>query len=271
MRAGTNWRPSKVVRVNRVLESSTRPLHAVTDAGPALVKYMGNRAGNDALIGELLAAELATEIGLHTPDFAVVSIPSIPTSDPLLTIDAGPAFFSRWEQAQSLSPNSSLLANLREPHHIPLLVTFDTWIRNKDRFADDFDGVNMNYDNILFQADKRKTRLLVIDHSHAFAETTLEDEINDEWISEENVYGLFNEFSPMLTRPAIRSAVSAICRLESDKIEAICRSVPAVWGMTPDLATRLSRCLVERAKLMERWLLGKLFAQMELDLEGKEA
>jgi hypothetical protein len=231
---------------------------------------MGNRAGNDALIGELLAAELAAEIGLATPDFAVARIPVIPTSNPMLTMEEGPAFFSRWEQAQSLSPNSKLLANLREPHHIPLLVAFDTWIRNKDRFADAFDGVNMNYDNILFQADKRKTRLLVIDHSHAFAETTLDDEINDEWISEENVYGLFNEFTPMLSRASIRSALAAICRLEVDHIEGICRSVPADWGMTPDLATRLSLCLVRRAKLMERWLPGKLFAQTELDLEGKE-
>ncbi len=221
-------------------------------------------------MGELLAAELAAEIGLLTPDFAVVRIPIIPPTDPLLMIGEGPAFFSRWEQAQSLSPNSQLLANLRETHHIPLLVAFDTWIRNKDRFADDFDGVNMNYDNILFQADKQKTRLLVIDHSHAFAETTFEDEINDEWVSDENVYGLFNEFTPMLTRPGVRSALAAICRLEADHVEAICRSVPAVWGMTPDLATRISRCLVERAKLMERWLPGKLFAQMELDLGGKE-
>jgi len=270
MRAGRDWQPSHIVRVNRVVESSTRPLHAVTDKGTALVKYMGNRAGPDSLITELLAAELATAIGLHTPDFAVVPIPAIKTPNPLVTVSEGPAFFSRWEQAHPLSPNSELLANLREPAHVPLLVTFDTWIRNKDRFSNDFDGTNMNYDNILFRADKRKSQLLVIDHSHAFAESTLEDEINDGWISEETVYGLFNEFSPMLTRARIESALTAIRQVEIDQIEDICRSIPTDWGMTASLTKRISHCLVERAKHMQQWLPNSLFAQMELDLEGKE-
>ncbi|WP_420360257.1 HipA family kinase [Agrobacterium vitis] len=271
MQAGTNWRPTRIERINTILSSSTKPLLAVTDLGTAVVKYMGNKAGLDVLVTELIAAELANRIGLKTPDFAVVEIPSITTADPFVTIEAGPAFFSRWEQAYSLSPNSKLLADIRRLHDIARLVTFDTWIRNKDRFAGDANGGIVNYDNILFKADKRKTQLLVIDHSHAFAETTLEDEISDLWATEKSVYGLFNEFVPMLTRRDIESALHAICAVEINDIEDICLSTPPQWGFTTTLAKRLAGLLAERAKLMNEWLPDAIFAQMELDLHGKEA
>jgi hypothetical protein len=270
MLAGVNWRPARIERVNAVLTTSTKPLLVVTNAGTALVKYMGNRAGLDALVTELLAAELAGKIGLRTPDFAVVEIPEIETADPLVSVQAGPAFFSRWEQAQSLSPNSKLLANLRTPSDVARLVVFDTWIRNKDRFADDANGGVLNYDNILFKADKRKTQLLVIDHSHAFAETSLEDEINDSWATEQTVYGLFNEFAPMLTRRDVKLALDILCSVAIGGIWDICRSPPPQWGFTASMANRLAALLVERAKLMNEWLPDAIFDQMEFDLDRKE-
>jgi hypothetical protein len=242
----------------------------VTDTGTALVKYMGNRAGLDALVTELLAAELAGRIGLCTPDFAIVAIPEIETADPLITVQAGPAFFSRWEQAQSLSPNSKLLANLRTPGDVARLVAFDTWIRNKDRFAEDANGGVLNYDNILFKADKRKTQLLVIDHSHAFAETSLEDEISDYWATEQTVYGLFNEFASMLTRRDVKLAIDSVCAVAIDEIRDICRSPPSEWGFAPNKANQLADLLVRRAKLMSEWLPDAIFDQMELDLDRKE-
>ena len=271
MLAGLHWQPARIERVNRVLATSTKPLLVVTDAGTALVKYMGNRAGLDALVTELLAAELAGRVGLRTPDFAVVEIPDIETNDPLVTVQGGPAFFSRWEQAQSLSPNSKLLANLRRPSDVALLVVFDTWIRNKDRFADDADGGVLNYDNILFKPDKRKTQLLVIDHSHAFAETSLEDEIHDFWATEETVYGLFNEFAPMLTRHDVKSALDTLCAVAIGEIRDICLSPPPEWGFTAGTANRLADLLVTRANRMSDWLPDAIFDQMELDLDGKEA
>ena len=228
---------------------------------------MGNRAGSDALVTELLAAELAGKIGLHTPDFAVVEIPEIDASDALVTVQAGPAFFSRWEQAQSLSPNSKLLANLRKPSDVARLVVFDTWIRNKDRFAEDANGGVLNYDNILLKADKRKSQLLVIDHSHAFAETSLEDEINDFWATETTVYGLFREFAAMLTRSDVKSALDTLCAVPIGDIRNICLSPPPQWGFTAGAANRLSGLLVERAILMNDWLPNAIFDQMEFQLE----
>ncbi|MEQ1403785.1 HipA family kinase [Neorhizobium sp. Rsf11] len=253
-----------------MLSTSTKPLHVMTDEGAALVKYMGNRAGLDALVSELLAGELAGKVGLRTPDFAVVDIPIIETSDPFVTVQPGPAFFSRWEQAQSLAPNSKLLASLRDPGDVSRLVVFDTWIRNKDRFADDPNGTLLNYDNILFKADKRKTQLLVIDHSHAFAETSLEAEMHDDWATERVVYGLFNEFLPMLKRSDVKSAIDTVLALAIEEIETICQSTPVQWGITAAVADRIAELLVRRANLMSEWMPDAIFAQLELDFDGKE-
>lgn len=271
MATGNKWQPTRINRVNRVLGTSTKPLLAMTDAGAALVKYLGNPQGNDALVSELVAAQLANRVGLLTPEFAVVRIPHIEVLDPFVDVQEGPAFFSRWEQAASLAPNSKLLAQLRAPSDVSLLVVFDTWIRNKDRFTGDPYGGNFNYDNLLFKPDKRKTQLLVIDHSHAFAETTLEGEITADWATEQNVYGLFNEFAPMLTRHDVQSALDTLCAVPIDEIRAICASAPPEWGFGGVLASRLGDLLVERAHLMRTWFADAVFDQMELDFNGKEA
>ncbi|WP_332305489.1 HipA family kinase [Rhizobium sp. GR12] len=267
MLAGTKWRPTRIERISSVLSTSTKPLYVVTDAGMALVKYMGNRQGLDALVSELLAAELAGLVGLCTPDFAVAEISELTTEDPFVTVLPGPAFFSRWEQASSLAPNSRLLANLRNPSEVALLVVFDTWIRNKDRFADDANGEVLNYDNILFKADRRKTQLLVIDHSHAFAETSLEDEINDEWAKEQIVYGLFKEFAAMLTRNDVKSALDRLCTIAIDKIEDICAASPPEWGFMNNTAHRLAEALVHRADCMRNWVPDAIFAQQEMKFD----
>lgn len=270
LQAGRRWQPTRIERVNNVLNTSTKPLLVVTDMGLALLKYIGNAQGNDALVAELLAAELAAMAGLTTPDFAVERIPEIPTRDPFIIAQAGPAFFSRWQPAASLAPNSRLLRALRDPKDIARLVVFDTWLRNKDRFSEDIFGGVTNYDNILIVPDKQKSKLLVIDHSHAFTETTLENEINADWANEEQVYGLFNEFAPMLRRRDVESAINLICSLALSDIRDVCRSSPVEWGFVPQLADTLAELLVERANKMRRWLAVAIFDQLEMDLQGKE-
>lgn len=149
-------------------------------------------------------------------------------------------------------------------------MVFDTWIRNKDRFANDADGSVLNYDNLLFKADKRKTQLLVIDHSHAFAETSLELEIDALWATEKTVYGMFNEFAAMLTRRDVIMAIDTICAVAIDEIRAICLSPPPEWGFTRGMADRLAGLLAERAILMSEWMPDAVFDQRELDFDRKE-
>ena len=175
-----------------------------TSDGPAIVKYLGNPAGEEALICELVGTEIANLLSLRTPDFAISDITSMEIpSDPPANVREGPAFFSRWEEATALSPNSSLLLKVRNKADIAKVVVFDTWIRNPDRFVSLADrcgaGETANFDNLLFRGDKRMAEVLVIDHTHAFVETTLEDELDNDWINEQYVYGLEGQRVPYNT------------------------------------------------------------------------
>ncbi|MEJ5084816.1 HipA family kinase [Brucella pseudogrignonensis] len=272
MFAGIHWQPHAIERIHEVKGTSTKPLKAVTDAGVALIKYIGNPAGEDALISELIGSELANLVGLDTPAFAVVNIPRTEIDAVGSIAEAGPAFFSKWEQSFSLAPNSQILRNVRDTKKIVLLVIFDTWIRNKDRFCSDYNGQyeNNNFDNILFIPDKRKTKLMVIDQTHAFAETGLEYELDDGWANEEIIFGLFDEFKPFLNRNDIEFALNAISRIDANTIESICQSTPKEWGMTSTLAKRLTECLIARGRNMQNWAMNSLLDQLELNLDGKE-
>jgi hypothetical protein len=271
--AGRHWKPTFERVTGVVAATSTKPLRVMTDDGPAIVKYIGNKAGSDALICELIGTELANCIGLTTPDFAVAYMPSLELPTHLfLRVESGPAFFSKWEDATSLSPRSTLLGNLRKPDDIAKLVAFDTWLRNKDRFSDpaNQDFGSKNFDNLLLRPDKRKVQLLVIDHSHAIAETTLEDELGQGWVDEQKVYGMFPEFVQYVTRRGIQGALAEINKIDVERIERICQEVPRDWGMTHALAQRLSNCIVERARKLGSWLPALLFDQYEMNLEGRE-
>lgn len=230
---------------------------------------MGNRAGDDALICELVGSELARLMGLSTPDFAVAHIPSLslPTH-PGTVIESGPAFFSKWEESTALSPNSSLLQKIRHPNHIAKLVVLDTWIRNGDRFSSSggVGKVSMNFENVLLRKDKRLVELLVIDHSHAIVETTLDDELDEEWVNEEVVYGMFRQFEPFVTRKHLLDALQTLEQVDAEAIQGVCASIPIEWGATHNLCQKLADCLIRRGKRLCEWLPQTIFGQYELDL-----
>lgn len=270
MRAGTEWKPKRVERVVRVMQSSTMALHVETDEGPAILKYMGNPQGDVALCCELIGTELANAVGLTTPPFAIVSVPSLTVPGyPLVQVGAGPAFLSRWETSAALSTAAQpkLLEALRNPDDVSTLVAFDTWVRNKDRFtaADDGQGVE-NRENLLFRQDKRKSQMIVIDHSHALVETTLEDEMGGEWVDEQVVYGRFPQFEPLMRAAVVRQALARICDDGAKSAGPVCEATPREWGMTSALAEQVADCLRKRAFRLQEWLLGSLFDQLELEV-----
>jgi hypothetical protein len=265
--AGRVWTPSRIVRVNGVKETSTRPLYVVTDEGPAIMKYMGNPQGLESLICELVGTELANNIGLVTPDFCVIEVPAIETYIyPFISTRAGPAFFSRWEGATALSPRSELLKKLRKPEDIAKLVAFDTWLRNADRLSGGDGAGTSNFDNLLLRPDKRKIQMLVIDHTHAIAETNLEDDLGPAWVEEECVYGLSDQFETFMTQRRLQAALAAIGAIDVQTVERICGSVPREWGMTAALTDRLARCITDRGARLQTWLPTALFDQHELNL-----
>jgi hypothetical protein len=235
------------------------------------MKYMGNPQGLDALICEIVGTELANNIGLITPDFCVAEMPSVVTDNyPFISTQAGPAFLSRWEEATALSPKSELLKKLRKPEDVAKLVAFDTWLRNMDRLSDENGADTSNFDNLLLRADKRKIQMLVIDHTHAIAETTLEDDLGQAWVEEERVYGLSDQFEAFMTQRRLQAALAAIGAIDVQSIERICESVPREWGMTAALAGNLARCITDRGARLHTWLPTALFNQHELNLANGE-
>jgi hypothetical protein len=269
LRAGSSWRPTRIERVVRVMESSTMALYVETDVGPAVLKYMGNRQGEIALCCELVGTELACAIGLITPPFAVMEIPelSIP-HQPFVQPRAGPAFLSKWVPSVAFSPSVEprLLKKLRNREAPAKLIVFDTWVRNKDRFSPTNGGAAVeNRENLLFAQDGRMTQMVVIDHTHALVETTF-DELGTDWVKEEVVYGQFPQFAAFVTPRAVKDALARICSEDKDALNSICDSVPREWGMTGTVSALLAQSLQQRAARMQEWLPKSLFDQGELDV-----
>jgi len=128
----------------------------------------------------------------------------------------------------------------------------------------------VNFDNLLLRRDKRKVELLVIDHTHAFVETTLEDELGQAWVDERTIYGLFRQFEPFLTRKSVDRALAAVKQIDLATVEHICDGVPRAWGMTQALSDRLSSCVIDRGEKLASWLPSALFEQYEMDLVQEE-
>lgn len=241
-----------------------------TDEGSALVKYIGNSQGCDALICDLVGTELARLMGLYTPEFAVMAIPSFEISKPIIQTEAGPAFCSKWiDEAHPLSPNARLLNKLRNKGDIAKLVVFDTWIRNSDR-CPDVDNPNdraSNWDNLLFAPDKRMVQMIVIDHTHIFVEGTLEDDLgNDDFITEEVVFGLFDQFKPHLNHIEVRKSLDALASIDRDTIWEILGIVPQEWGLTEGMKENLVEFLIQRAIRLPNWLPTLMFDQAEMNV-----
>ena len=134
LHCGRDWQPTAIARVIEMIDSSTCVAKVATDAGIGFVKGLGNPAGNESLALELVGTELAAALGLTVPSFAIIAIEGI--TIPTLrggTFDVGPAFISKELRGGPSDGGNAFLKRLANPADIPLLVAFDTWVRNIDR------------------------------------------------------------------------------------------------------------------------------------------
>lgn len=265
-----DWNPTRVTRVVKKLGTSTKPVLVDTDDGPALLKYMGNPQGNDALIAEKLAADFAVELGIPCPPYSILSITPQQISPPAIGAVAGPAFLSKWmNPATTFSPQSEMLEHLRDTDFVPRLVVFDTWIMNGDRFEPAPGGREPNYDNLLFVPDIQKVKAIVIDHTHAFVEQTFEEEVFAEnWWADEEPLGLFPNFDTYLNHDAVMSQIDAINELCSERLEEVIASLPPEWHMSVAVREALFEGLKQRAQHLANWLPPALFDQTEMNYRG---
>jgi hypothetical protein len=246
---GVAYSPLEVQRVTRTFTSSSRPARVLTDAGPGFVKGLRSPAGDGSLAAELMAAELATLMGLSVPPFAVIFDPKldVPMTDWRVPVMDPPLFCSKEVEGTPSDGTDVFLSRLDRPEDLAKLVIFDTWVRNVDRWAPDGHG-EPNRDNLLFGAVGRGVyRAYPIDHASCFVVGTFEELDAEGPLVDEEVYGLFPEFRPYLTPNLVASAVETMLAITANDVREIVNSVPAQWGMTAHVRGKLCDLITQRA------------------------
>lgn len=268
LKCGLNWQPTLVNRVIDTLATATRVAKVKTDAGNAFLKGMGNPAGNQSLAMELVGAELATQLGLFVPDFAILELTDIEV--PMLDrgrMSFGPAFVSREVKCITSDGSPHLVARLRDPDELALLVMFDTWIRNLDRCPPpDYYDPKPRFDNLCYTPDDRKLKLMVIDHSHCFVEGELELEIGSaEFVDDSRVYGCFPEFEEYINEQRLRRAADKIVSIDVAAITEIMNSIPLAWGPTQSVRKVWVDQIAARQQRIPDVVIGQLVSQVRME------
>lgn len=235
LRCGRNWQPTFVDRVIEIFPTSTRVALVNTDAGFGYMKGMGNPSGNQSLAMELVGSELAANLGLFVPDFAVVDLQEIEV--PMEgggNLAFGPAFISRQCRCIPSDGTLELVSRLANSDDLALLVMLDTWIRNLDRCPPaDYLDPTPRRDNLCFSPDGRKLKLMVIDHSHCFVEEQLELGLEEAgFVEDDRIYGYFPEFEQYISESSLRKAAQAVTAIDAATVAEIVASVPQAWGPT---------------------------------------
>lgn len=269
LRCGLNWQPTSVNRVIETFPTSTRVAKVKTDEGTAFLKGMGNPAGNQSLAMDLVGAELATQLGLFVPDFAVLELADIdiPMED-YGSMLFGPAFVSREVKCIPSDGSPHLVSRLTDPAELALLVMFDTWIRNLDRCPPpDYFDPRPRLDNLCFTPDGEKLKLMVIDHSHCFVEGLLEDEIGQlEFVSDTRLYGRFPEFEEYLKEQPLRRAGNRIASIDSGVIAEIVNAIPIAWGPTQAVRDVWVDQIVARQAHVPTVVIDQLVSQVQFNV-----
>jgi hypothetical protein len=267
---GRDWQPKAIKRVIEPIPSSTKVAKVGTDAGNGFLKGMGNPAGSMSLITELVAGELAVWFGLKIPSFAVVQVNNIDI--PMIghgIMSYGPAFISKEIQCFTFDSSAEILGRVSNKEDITRLVVFDTWIRNYDRSPPPETGYNYNFDNVIFTQNGSSLEMYIIDHSHCFAETTLEAEIEcNALLIDDMVYGLFPEFKPFINERTVRECVTRLGQIDTKTVEEIVNSVPQNWGLAARYKSAWAGQICKRAKIVANYLPARLIDQPSLEFGG---
>jgi len=272
MHCGRTWQPERLIRLVDPLNTSTKPLHVVTDKGEAIVKAMGNPMGPESLAFELVGTELARWFGLQTPDFAIVFLKDTPQNwCPHFNIIDGPAFLSSYMRAETYEGQTTFLENLSKPEDIARLVVFDTWVRNRDRHPPDAssDETPLNLDNLMFARNPHSGRslkydLIVFDHTQAFSDAGYEGLGDTASIKFDGIYGLFDAFQTYMTHAAVSAATERLRQIDERQVQALLDAVPAEWELTAKLKKSWCDLIVRRATYVAETIEEKIVYEREL-------
>ncbi len=243
---GSFWKPTKINRVIEQLDSSTQPVIVETDAGIGYLKGMGNPQGDGCLCTELVAAELASWLGLEVPSFAVIALNFEVEMKRAGSLQLGPAFISRQIENPIIGPTDAVLKRLMNRQDLGKIIIFDTWIRNFDRWFNEVE----NPDNVMFRPVSRNRYVLMpFDHSDCFSEMALDGSIDSELvIRDQRIYGFFPAFRPYVTQESVGSGLERLRTFNQVTAKLIVDSVPQAWGLTTSERKAWVNMIYKRAK-----------------------
>lgn len=251
------WQPTCFLRYIDCVESSTGVARIVTDAGEAYIKALGNREGPHALAREWVGTSLARWFGLHTFEFAMMTLTE---SDEIQLGHEkhallGTAFVSKKLNGHPWSGNTRELDRLINPEDIFKLVVFDTWILNFDRYPPPGIDRKPNYDNVFLSTEglrKNQLSLIAIDHTHCLGgQSDLRPSIASiQNEKDERIYGLFPAFKGFLAKAQLEDVVSRLSGIGRETVAEIVDQIPEDWEVNPNTREALKSVLCDRATFL---------------------
>jgi len=230
----------------------------VTDSGPAYLKAINNPQGPHVLACDWIGTQLAARIGLQTFDVAVLNLvegDEIPIGNTFAQI--GPCFVTRDEKGEPVG-GENVLASVINPEHIPLLVVFDTWVRNCDRYGPGLGQGGHDrarLDNLFLSSEAAPPGQFVIkaiDHGDIL---TCGRELTPrlahiDFVRDELLYGFFPIFTRYVTSEQILRAAEILQGARSEMWLEILDSVPNEWQLSNEARGAIDRFLLERARFL---------------------
>ncbi len=256
----TEWKPTQILDVSRVLNTSMRTAVVETDAGRGFLKAMGGPEGPHRLACEWIGTSLANWFGLRTFDFALVQVgewneirfPEGGRATP------GPAFITRAEAGHSWSGDSRELEKIANRQDLTRLIVFDTWIRNRDRYFVRGGEKRANCDNVFLageEAGRGRFLLVAMDHTHCLAgpEGLSESIARIDGVKDEAIYGAFPQFEEFFDREEVFRAQRKLREVRPEAIQPILAGLPRQWEVSQEARKALIEFLCQRGRfLIER-------------------
>ena len=270
-----NFQPTCVMAFIRNFDSGAGTLLVETDAGRAYIKAKGNPGGPYVLACEYVGTRLATLLGLPTFDYALIQVDEIdelPFAKGKGFAEPGTAFATRSETGTTWGQDKRLLGKLANVDDVSRLVVFDTWIRNPDRYGPK--GSRVNLDNVFFSSETEgfEVELRIMDHTHCITNgrdlTIRVKHIGI--IKDEQVYGLFPDFKPLLDRDIVRATAEQLAKVDADEVGEIVDSIPKDWSVSQPARDALRDFIFRRAKYVAETIEERLFGQTHGDLFPNE-
>jgi hypothetical protein len=265
----SNWRPTKVYRVEECKGTGADVVLLVTDAGRAYGKFLGNHEGPHVLACEYVGTRLAAALGLQTLDFALLDYDGCP--EIMLAAGGmaqkGTAWMTAHENGQPWGGSARSFRFIDNKEDVAKLVLFDQWVLNCDRFRPE--PRRVNHGNVFLSRDRAKPGrmiLMAIDHTHAFTcGGALTAKLNRiDRVQDSRGFGRFPGFLPHLAWRDAVAAVKALASISDDQIAGIVSGIPADWEVDVPVRDAFIDFLVRRRDWLAMSFLSLNFEQGEL-------